>query len=67
MRKLSMRTVKGWLTHDDIEKLEEAAKRPLKYAKCPAKRYNCTDCGYNWLYSSVKCPVCASSSVKRLC
>jgi rubrerythrin len=66
MRKMTMRSVKGWLNRDDIEKLEEAAKRPLKYAKCPAKKYGCSDCNYNWLYSSVKCPVCASTAVKRL-
>ncbi|MBI2447206.1 MAG: hypothetical protein HY514_00935 [Candidatus Aenigmarchaeota archaeon] len=66
MKKLSFRTVRGWLSHDDIEKLEEAAKRPLKYAKNPAKKFSCGDCNYNWLYSSLKCPVCASPSVKKL-
>ena len=37
MKKLTLRSVKGWLSHDDIEKLEEAAKRPLKYAKTRQK------------------------------
>lgn len=66
MKKLSLRSVKGWLTHEDVEKLEEAAKRPLKYAKNPAKKFACGDCDYNWLYSSIKCPVCASPSVRKL-
>ena len=66
MKKLSLRGVKGWITHDEIEKLEEAAKRPLKYAKCPAKKYECGECSYNWLYSSLRCPVCSSPSVKKM-
>ena len=66
MKKLNMRSVKGWITHEEIEKLEDAAKRPLKYAKNPAKKFSCGECNYNWLYSSIKCPVCASSAVKKL-
>ncbi len=58
--------VRGWLTKDDIEMLEEASKRVLKYPKCPAKKYSCGDCNYTWLYSSMKCPVCASPKTKMV-
>jgi len=66
MKKLTLKGVKGWLSHDDVLRLEEAAKRPLKYAKNPAKKFSCGDCNYNWLYSSMKCPVCSSSAVKNI-
>ncbi|MCX6815646.1 MAG: hypothetical protein NT120_02230 [Candidatus Aenigmarchaeota archaeon] len=62
-----MKTIKrmtGWLTKDDITKLEEASKRVLKYPKNPAKKYECNDCNYTWLYSSMKCPVCSSTKTK---
>jgi len=65
MTKLNMRSVKGWLSHNDVEKLEEAAKRQLKYPKNPAKKYVCQECSYNWLYSSLRCPVCSSTQVKK--
>jgi rubrerythrin len=65
MKKISMRSVKGWLSHDDIERLDEAAKRQLKYPKNPAKKYSCEACSYNWLYSSIRCPICSSTQVKR--
>jgi rubrerythrin len=58
--------IRGWLTHEDIELLEEASKRVPKYPKNPAKKYGCTDCNYTWLYSSIKCPVCASPKTKTL-
>jgi rubrerythrin len=58
--------IHGWLTKDDIAMLEEASKRVLKYPKNPAKKYGCDDCSYTWLYSSVKCPVCASPKTKTM-
>lgn len=58
--------VRGWLTHDDVEMLEEASKRVLKYPKNPASKYGCDECSYQWLYSSVRCPVCSSMKTKFL-
>jgi rubrerythrin len=62
----TMKKIRGWLTKEDIELLEEASKRVLKYPKNPAKKYGCEDCSYTWLYSSVKCPVCSSSKTKAI-
>ncbi|MEK6887896.1 MAG: hypothetical protein AABX14_03035 [Candidatus Aenigmatarchaeota archaeon] len=58
--------VRGWLTHEDIELLEEASKRQLKYPKKPAKKYKCDSCSYIWLYPSLRCPVCSSSSTQQV-
>jgi rubrerythrin len=58
--------IRGWLTKEDVRMLEEASKRVLKYPKNPAKKYGCDDCNYTWLYSSVKCPVCASPKTKNI-
>ena len=66
MKKKRIKRISGWLSHDDIEMLEEASKRVLKYPKNPAKKYGCDECSYTWLYSSVKCPVCASGKTKAL-
>ena len=64
--KSKMSKVRGWLTHEDIEMLEEASKRQLKYAKNPAKKYACSACSYTWLYHSLRCPVCSSSETKQV-
>lgn len=68
MKRLSnaKRRVRGWLTKEDIAMLEEASKRVLKYPKNPARKFGCDECSYTWLYSSVKCPVCASSKTKMM-
>ncbi|MBS3050776.1 MAG: hypothetical protein J4400_01365 [Candidatus Aenigmarchaeota archaeon] len=64
--KSRMSRVKGWLTHEDIELLEEASKRQLKYPKNPAKKYNCKSCSYTWLYHSLRCPVCSSAETEQI-
>jgi rubrerythrin len=64
--KSTAKRIRGWLTKDDIEKLEEASKRVLKYPKNPAKKYGCSDCNYTWLYSSLKCPVCSSQNTRKV-
>ncbi|MFA4820458.1 MAG: hypothetical protein WC613_05900 [Candidatus Aenigmatarchaeota archaeon] len=64
--KTKLSRVRGWLTHEDIELLEEASKRQLKYPKKPAKKYMCESCSYTWLYSSLRCPVCSSTSTKQV-
>ena len=64
--KSRMSRVRGWLTHDDIELLEEASKRQLKYEKKPAKKYKCESCSYIWLYHSLRCPVCSSSETQQV-
>lgn len=58
--------VHGWLTHDDVELLEEASKRQLKYPKNPAKKYKCISCSYIWLYHSLRCPVCSSVETQQV-
>jgi rubrerythrin len=64
--RVSAKRMSGWLTKEDIVKLEEASKRVLKYPKNPAKKYACGECNYTWLYSSLKCPVCASLKTKAV-
>lgn len=58
--------IKGYLTKDDIELLEEASKRVYKHAKNPAKRFECGECQYAWLYPTLKCPICASMQIKQV-
>jgi rubrerythrin len=58
--------IRGWLTKEDIELLEEASKRHYKYPKNPAQKFKCSDCNYMWFYSSVKCPVCASDKTGKV-
>ena len=62
----SLRGIKGYLTRDDIDVLEEASKRVLKYPKQYVQKYKCSSCNYEWLYSAVKCPVCSTSGVKKI-
>ena len=64
--KNTAKRIRGWLTKEDVQLLEEASKRVLKYPKNPAKKYGCTDCNYIWLYSSVKCPLCSSTKTKMV-
>ncbi len=58
--------IRGWLTREDIEMLEEASKRKLKYPKNPAKKYVCGACEYSWFYYSVRCPVCSSPETNQV-
>ena len=58
--------IRGWLSKDDIDMLDEASKRVLKYPKNPAKKYGCDECSYEWLYSSIRCPICSSMRTKKL-
>ncbi len=62
----SLRGIKGYLTHDDLEVLEEASKRVLKYPKQYVQKYKCGSCSYEWLYNAVKCPVCSTTDVKKI-
>ncbi|MBI4162417.1 MAG: hypothetical protein HY513_01930 [Candidatus Aenigmarchaeota archaeon] len=62
----SLRGIKGYLTHDDLEVLEEASKRVLKYPKQYVQKYKCASCSYEWLYNAVKCPVCSTPDVKKI-
>ncbi|MBI2076627.1 MAG: hypothetical protein HYT72_05270 [Candidatus Aenigmarchaeota archaeon] len=57
--------VRGYLTHKDIEKLEQAAIRPLKHKKVFVKKWLCNSCNYNWFYNSVKCPTCSSPDIQN--
>ena len=63
---LSLRGIKGYLTRDDLDVLEEASKRVLKYPKQYVQKYKCGSCSYEWLYNAVKCPVCSTSDVKKI-
>ena len=56
---------RGYLTSRDIEKLEQAAIRPLKHKKVFVKQWLCTACNYTWFYNSVKCPTCSSKDIKQ--
>ncbi|HLD85437.1 MAG TPA: hypothetical protein VI968_02670 [archaeon] len=56
----------GYLTHEDVEKLEEASKRVLKYKKQFAQKFKCNACHYEWLYSAVRCPVCSTTEIKKI-
>ncbi|HLC67594.1 MAG TPA: hypothetical protein VJI12_01805 [archaeon] len=58
--------IRGWLTRDEMEILEEAGKRKLKYPKSPAKKFSCSECNYTWLYPSVRCPVCSSQRTQQV-
>jgi hypothetical protein len=58
--KSKFQRISGWLSKEDIEVLEEASKRKLKYAKNPAKKFKCNSCEYIWLYTAVRCPLCSS-------
>ncbi len=64
--KSKLARITGWLTKDDVELLEEASKRKLKYAKNPAKKFRCAECEYVWLYTSLNCPLCASKQTTQL-
>ncbi|HLD49049.1 MAG TPA: hypothetical protein VJB11_01675 [archaeon] len=57
--------VNGWLTNDDMEVLEEAATRKLKYPKVKRDKFTCVSCDYSWFYSSARCPVCSSPELKK--
>lgn len=63
--KKKMKRLHGWLTHDEVELLEEASKRKLKYAKNYAQKYKCKDCEYSWFYTSLKCPLCSSTQTEK--
>ena len=58
--------IKGYLTNDDLERLEEASKRVLKYPKQYVQKYKCAACSYEWLYNAIKCPVCSAADVKKI-
>ena len=58
--------IRGWLTADDIEMLEEAAKRPLKHKKSVVRSWKCDSCNYVYFYKTTKCPACESPQVKLL-
>ena len=62
----SLRGIKGYLTRDDLDVLEEASKRVLKYPKQYVQKYKCASCSYEWLYNAVKCPVCSTSDIKKI-
>ncbi|MCX6818925.1 MAG: hypothetical protein NT129_02895 [Candidatus Aenigmarchaeota archaeon] len=57
--------IRGFLTHKDIELLEEASIRKTKYKKCFPKKFSCSNCSYNWFYKTVKCPACSSKEIKE--
>ena len=61
-----LRGIKGYLTRDDIDVLEEASKRVLKYPKQYVQKYKCGSCSYEWLYNAVKCPVCSTADIKKI-
>ena len=58
--------ISGWLTREDLDLLEEASKRKLKYAKNPAKKFKCNECEYTWLYTSLRCPLCSSQQTTQV-
>jgi rubrerythrin len=64
--KTRMAAVRGWLTREEVEILEEASKRKLKYPKNPAKKFTCGECSYTWLYPSVRCPICSSCKTTQI-
>ncbi len=57
--------LKGYLTRKDIEKLEQAAIRPLKHKKVFVKQWLCSACDYTWFYNSMRCPSCSSAEIKQ--
>ena len=65
--KKTLSRIKGFLTNEDIELLEEAGMRkPSKYQKVFTKKWLCTACSYNWFYSAIKCPACASQDIREV-
>ncbi|MBI4896124.1 MAG: hypothetical protein HY832_01090 [Candidatus Aenigmarchaeota archaeon] len=58
--------LRGWLTHEDVNKLEEASKRVYKYEKKPSKQFKCASCSYLWFYEAMKCPICACQDIKKV-
>lgn len=64
--KSKLARITGWLSKEDVELLEEASKRKLKYAKNPAKKFKCNECDYVWLYTAVRCPLCSSPQTTQL-
>jgi len=66
MVKKGIHRIRGWLTKEDVERLDEASKRQYKYPKRPAQKFKCSDCDYTWFYSSVNCPVCSSEKTGKI-
>lgn len=62
----TIKRIKGFLTRDDVELLEEASTRKPKYKKATVHSWSCNACNYKWFYKSSKCPICSSHSVKEL-
>ena len=60
-----LRGFKGLLSREDMEILQQASKRKLKYPKVFTKMLKCTACDYKWFYQAAKCPACESTDVKR--
>ncbi len=59
-----IKRIKGFLTREDMEMLQEASKRKLKYPKIFTKSLKCTACDYKWFYNTAKCPACESTEIK---
>lgn len=57
--------IQGYLTKKDMDMLREASKRQLKHKKMFPKKLSCGSCSYTWFYQSLRCPSCASPSVRQ--
>ena len=60
-----MHRLRGFLTREDLNMLEEASTKKTKYKKCFPKKFTCPSCGYNWFYETVRCPSCSSKDIKE--
>ena len=61
-----LKKIRGFLTNEDIELLEEVSKRKPAYPKKPVKKWKCNQCNYTWAYKTVRCPVCSSSDTEQI-
>lgn len=61
-----LRRIKGFLNNEDMEMLEEASRRKLKYPKMFVASWLCGTCNYKWFYQTLRCPSCSSGTIARV-